>query len=384
MLNKYNELMDKCSMCHDQCVSSCPMFTVKRTTTVYPGRKVYLARCLAKDEIECDESLANSLYQCFGCRLCKTFCVYGIKGKPMDPVSLFYAARHEIIKKGIKSENLKIAEGCINEFGNLYGDVSKSLSKVKAINVTGRDIGIIYLVDAEVLTLNPEAPMAAVKIMNKKGIKPIISDIFETGYDFYALGFFDKAMSFAKKIANYLNNSSAKKLVISSPKTYYALTEWFKEIGIEIKKEVFLETDFFHDLFIIHFSEYKKSAHDLQNFIKKDKLVVYHDGSYMARYLKNYDIPRMLIKPLFSRYQELRTNKEDAKPVAPAIYPVGISEMLLKKLAKLRIDDIECIKPDYVITSDAQSYAALKKYWDTKKVISIPEALLMNYVEMDK
>lgn len=384
MLEKYNKLMDECSMCHDQCVYGCPIFTINRTTTVYPGRKVYLIRCVVKNEIKCDESVANALYQCCGCRLCKTFCVYGPTGEPRDPLPLFHEARYEIIKKGIKPDYVKDAERRVKKFGNLYGDVSKSFSEVKAANVTGKEIGIIYLVDAETLALSPEAAKAAIKLMNKKGIKPIISDMLETGYDLKAVGFLDEAVSIAKKMADYLNNSPANKIVVASPKAYYALTEWYKEIGIEIKKEVILETTFFHNLFIVHYTEYKIRPYDLQNFIKKDKLAIYHDGPYMARYLKDYDIPRMLVKPLFTYYKEFRTNKEEARPFAPADYPLGISEELLKKLAKLRIVDIEEIKPDYVITSDAQTYAALKKYWNKEKVISIPEALLMNYVEMDK
>lgn len=371
-------------MCHDQCVYGCPVFTINRTTTVYPGRKVYLVRCLVKNEIKCDESVANTLYQCFGCRLCKTFCVYGIKGKPMDPVSLFHAARYEVIKKDIKPDYVKDAERRIKEFGNLYGDVSKALKEVKTANVTGKDISVMYLVDAETLALSPEAPKAAIKLMNNKGIKPVISDMLETGYDLKAVGFLEEAVSIAKKMADYLNNSSANKLVVASPKVYYVLTEWYKELGIEIKKEVILETTFFHKLFIVHYSEYKIRPYDIQNFIKQSKLAVYHDGSYMARYLKDYDTPRMLIKPLFSRYEELRTNKEESRPLAPADYPLGISEELLEKIAKLRMVDIEDVKADYVVTSDAQSYAALKKYWDKEKVLSIPEALLMNYVEMDK
>lgn len=384
MLNKYNQTIEECSMCSDQCVYGCPMFSTQRTTTVYPSRKVYLARCIAKDEIKSDVSILDALYQCCSCRLCETFCVYGIKGKPRNPAFILEQARYEVIQKGIKPDYVRDIESVINNTGNLYGDLLKELVELKNVNIAGKDSGIIYLVDTETLALSPEIPLAAVKLMNKKDIKPVISDFIETGYDLKAIGFLEEATLIARKMTDYLNKSSASKIVISSPKDYYALTEWYKELGLAIKKEIILETDFFYNLFIIHCSEYKKRPDVLQNFIKLDKLAVYHDGSFMARYLKKYDSPRMLIKPLFTRYEELRTNREEARPLAPAVYPLGISENILKKMAKLRIVDIEQIKPDYVVTSDAQSYAALKKYWYKEKVLSIPEALLMNYVKMDK
>ncbi len=384
MFNEYNKLMEDCSMCNDQCVYGCPAFTINRTTTVYPGRKVYLAYSLARNEIDCTESLAKSLYQCCSCGLCKTYCVYGIKGDPRDPIPLFHKARYEIIKRGIKLDYVKDAEVRINKYGNLYGDVSIALSELKDSNIKGEEVGIIYLVDAESLMINSEASKAAITLMNKKNIKPIISDRFESGYDLKANGFLEEAISMAKKMAEYLNKSSANKLVIASPKTYYAIKEWYKELGIKIKQEVILEIDFFYGLFIVPCDEYKSRPYDLQNFIKTDKLVAYHDGSFMARYLKNYDAPRMIIKSLFTQYQELRTNKEKARPLASAVYPLGISEDFLKKLAERRIIEIKDANVDYVITSDAQSYAALKKYWNKEKVLSISEALLMNYVEMEK
>ena len=83
-------------------------------------------------------------------------------------------------------------------------------------------------------------------------------------------------------------------------------------------------------MLIVHHNEYKLRPSDIQNFIKNEGLVVYHDGSFMARYLKNFDTPRMLIKPLFTRYEELRTSREEARPLAPAVYPLGLSDDYLE------------------------------------------------------
>lgn len=383
LLDKYNKILDDCSICHDQCVFSCPIFTIDRTTTVYPGRKVYFVRCLINGEIEYDEDVINTLYQCCGCGLCKTNCVYAEKGNPRDPILVLHEARSAIINQDIKPKYLKYAEESINKYGNLYGDIYNDLNKIQSAN-NSNNKDIMFFIDAETLKLNPESVNASIQLMSKKDITPIISEKFEVGYDLKAVGFLDKAIGIAKDVAEYLNSSSVNKIIIASPKVYFALLEWYKELGIEIQKELIFEPNFLYELFIVQYNEYKTRYKDIQNFTKMDKLGVYLEGSFITRYLKNYEVPRMLIKPLFRYYKELRTNKENATPVAPADYPLGISDKIIEKMAKNRIIDIEELHPDYVVTSDAASYFALKKYWDKDKVMSIAEALLMNYVEMYK
>ena len=83
---------------------------------------------------------------------------------------------------------------------------------------------------------------------------------------------------------------------------------------------------------------------------------------------------------LFGRFVEMRTSRGQAVPAAPANDPLGIAESTLEGMAKLRIVDIQDAKADYVIISDPLTYAALKKYWNKDRVLSIPEVLLKNYV----
>ena len=112
-----------------------------------------------------------------------------------------------------------------------------------------------------------------------------------------------------------------------------------------------------------------------------DKLGVYHDGDFMARYIEDFEIPRLLIKPLFRYYEELRFNKKQARPAGSARFPLGLPENLLENITMLRIKDIAELNPDYVVTSDPSSYAALKKYWEKEKILSISEVLLKTFVD---
>jgi len=378
MLEKYKNEIDLHTICHDQCVPTCPIFTIERKTTVYPSRKAQIARCLLTGEVNWDEDSAELFYHCCGCRQCMASCVY-IKD-PKDPTPIYQAARYEAMEKGIKLDFVKDIEEKLNKYGNIYGDLSAKLKSIIAENKSVINSKILYLIDDETLALSINAAKATVKLMNNCDIKPLISDMVNTGIDVKALGFFDLAQEIAKKMTDYLNKQDIEKIVVSNPKAYYALTVWYKELGLEIKKEVELETSYLYDLLIVRQGKLTDRPNNIPTFIKMDKAGTYQDGSYMARYIMEYDKPRRLIKPLFRYYNEMRTNRKYAVPAAPANYPLGLPESTVEGITKLRIVDIQDIKVDYVITSDPLTYDALIKYWDKNKVLSVSEVLLMNYV----
>lgn len=381
MLNKYSDLITSCTICHDQCVYACPIFTVERKTTVYPSRKSQIAHCLLTGEVEWDNESAELFYHCCGCRQCMVACVY-VRG-PKDPVPVFHAARHDAIKKGIILDYVQEKIDLLERTNSLYGDIKPVLGELRNNGYSSKDSGFVYLADDETLALNPEAPKATLELLKRSSVSPIISEETNAGYDVMAIGLFEKAEVYARKMAEYLNSLNAEKIVVSNPKVFYALTDWYETMGIRINAEVELETTFFHDLFLAEHETLVSRPNVVPNFTMLDSTGTYQDGSFMARYIMDYRNPRRLVKPLFRHYEELRTNRKNAAPAAPAFYPLGISDETLKGIAQVRIVEIDDIKADYVITSDPLSYKALKDYWSGGEVYSVPEILLMNYIEND-
>lgn len=378
MLDNYKELINSCTICHDQCVFACPTFTVERKTTVYPSRKAQIAHCLLTGEVDWDEDSAELFYHCCGCRQCMAACVY-IKN-PKDPIAVYHAARYDAIQKGIELDYVKAAKKSLDKDGSLYGDLSSELDNLNKINKPDSNSKILYLADDETLALNPGSLIASVKLMNKVGIKPLISKLINTGLDVKATGFFDIAEEYTKKMCDYLNTQNVDKIIVSNPKAFYAITVWYKELGLDIKANIELETTFLYKLLLAEHEKLVSRPNNIPNFLMLNKVGTYQDGSFMARYLMDYENPRRLVKPLFRHYKELWKNRKEATPAAPAYFPLGIAKTTLEGMAKLRIIDIEGINADYVITSDPLSYDALRKYWNKDKVLSISEVLLMNYV----
>ena len=148
--------------------------------------------------------------------------------------------------------------------------------------------------------------------------------------------------------------------------------------------EVVVESSFLYDILVVEPKEISKRFEEVMHFNRMKETCAYHDGSYMARYIKDFEKPRQMLRPMFRRFIDMATNRELAKPVAPAHYPLGASEKTLEGIARWRIEELEDIGVDLVATSDPQSNAAFKKYWHEDRVFSLPEVLLKNYVEKIK
>lgn len=366
MLDNYKELIETCTICHDQCVFACPIFTVERKTTVYPSRKAQIARCLMNGQLDWNEESADLFYHCIGCKLCERWCVYLTDRK--DPVPVFKEARKEALKRGVVLDYVGAALDRYRKHGNIYGDLSGSLAGLNKENLEGEDQRVLYLGDSDTLALSPDSARAFIRLLNRLNIKPLVSEQIDTGADALSMGFDDLGKEVASGLAGYINGLDVDTVVVSSPKSYYALTKLYKELGLQITKTVLLEAEYLEQLL----------AHENIKVKKLEKSGTYQDGIYMARYLKVYDLPRRLIKPMFSGFIELRTNREEAKPAAPEDHPLGLDEGILRGIAEIRLQDIAEADADYIVTSDPFSYEALKKYYDKDRVLSIPELVLMN------
>ena len=370
MLDKYQELIETCTICHDQCVFACPIFTVERKTTTYPSRKAQIARCLLHQQIDWNEESADLFYHCISCKLCERWCVY-LKDRK-DPSPVFKEARIEAIDKNVILSYVLEAGEKYKKYGNLHGDLDSTIQQMNTENKNGEESNVLYLVDADTLALSLDSAVAFVNILNHLNIKPNLSMYIDTGIDAISIGWVELGKETALKLTEYINGMNVEKVVVSSPKAYYALVHMYPEINLHIEKNVLLESQYLSQIL-------KEKG---INVTKMNISATYQDGIYMARYLKEHEEPRYLIKPMVSRFIEMRTNRMEAKPVAPEDYPLGLSEEILQGIAKVRLNDIEETRTDYVITSDPNSYHALRKYLGKSKVMSISELVAANILNM--
>jgi len=379
-----NESIKSCSFCNDICVFACPVFEAERKTITYPSRKALIGYNICNDWIEFDEEAAEVFYLCSSCRLCYAECVWQCKDKRRDPVDAFKHFRAEAYTKGVAPPTIEQLEEKLSQ-GSLYGRLDDKLEALKKECAGSADTKSVVVADADNLALAFESATASVRLLNKIGALPLISDVYETGYDVVGVGLEARGIALAKKMADYLNGLDVEKIVVLSPKTYWAFTTKYPEWGAEIKKELLFESAYLLEITYMEptIKAAIESLYKVQNFGMLEGYATYHDGSYFARYIKEYDSCRLLLKPRFDKLIEMRNNRFKAVPVAPEDFPATLKESTLECMARERLKDIDELGVDYVVVSDPSSYAALKKYCCKKKVRSVSEVMLETFMEMD-
>jgi len=379
-----NESIRSCSFCNDLCVFACPVFEAVRKTVTYPSRKALTGYNITNGWIDFDEEAAEVFYLCSSCRQCYAECVWQCRGKRRDPADAFKHFRAEAYRNGVAPPALKLLEGNLAQ-GSLYGSLDDKLEDLKKECAGTGCFKIVVVADSDNLALAFDSAAASVRLLGRIGAAPLVSDIYETGYDVAGVGMESRGIELAKKMAGYLNSLDVEKVVVLSPKTYWAFTVIYPGWGAEIKKKVQFESVYL--LETTYMEPTIKAAinklYKVQNFGMLEGSATYHDGSYLARYIEDYDSCRRLLKTRFDRLVEMRYNRFNSVPATPEDFPVNFKESTLEYMAKERIKDIDELGVDYVVVSDPSSYAALKKYYCKEKVRSVSEVMLETFLEMD-
>ncbi len=85
------EISEKCSLCHDQCVSACPVVEISHNQIAYPSRLAGLSAGVSLGKLQPSEELMDALLLCVQCNACTDSCVY--VDDPVDVTPLIRWAR---------------------------------------------------------------------------------------------------------------------------------------------------------------------------------------------------------------------------------------------------------------------------------------------------
>ncbi|HHY93326.1 MAG TPA: hypothetical protein GX511_08295, partial [Firmicutes bacterium] len=130
MLEQYKEVLERCTICHDQCAFSCPVFTSDRRTTVYPSRKAQVARAVLRGELPLTAETARLFYQCTSCRLCWRWCVYLKERKDLAPA--LRAARAQAVEQGVVLPEVADLLARARTEGTPWGDLAGRRAELAA------------------------------------------------------------------------------------------------------------------------------------------------------------------------------------------------------------------------------------------------------------
>lgn len=288
------------------CKIVCTVGNITKNEANYPRGKVLILFTILKKMREFDEDIAERMYQCAICGLCKDWCI-----SDYDIPELITAARADIVDSGkIPSRVLEIYEN-IKKTGNPYAMVNndEEISAVldKEIRKMGKRVKVLYFIGDTAFS-HPEIAEAMVRILNYAGINfTILSKENRSVELLYQLGFRKEAERLAKENAEVIKKAEWELIITSDADEYLAFKRDYPRLGASLNSNIK----------IMHTTEYINSLlqeNKLSLSKEINKSITYHDPSSLGRYLGIYEPPREVIKAIPGvKFKEMRWNKDKAR-----------------------------------------------------------------------
>jgi Fe-S oxidoreductase len=351
MLEKHSEVLERCTICHDQCAFSCPVFAEDRRTTVYPSRKAQVARAVVRGELPFDEETARLFYQCTSCRLCWRWCVYLRDRKDLVPA--LRAARTEAVARGVVlAEVASLAERTRKE-GTPWGNLAARHAELaKEAPRAGRE-EVLLFADAASLALNPEAFAAFFTLARAAGLTVRLSESLLTGFELADIGLVNMAKAERTRsqaeLTAWFRLPEAGPVVTLNPQVAYAFNHWYREEGVALPGEVQTQSAFFARLVETGRLRFKVSS----------RAAVLQDSAYQARYLEDSKTPRLALGAAFSDLREAVPSGAEANPAAPEGLAPELSPQVKGRMPNRRLRELLETGARQIVTLDPYSYHAL-------------------------
>lgn len=271
-------------------------------------------------------------------------------------------ARADVVDAGKTPPFVQEIEANVKNTGNVYGvkDAGGAVPKAE----------VLYVVDDTTRAKQPEIAEAMEKILKKQNVNYGVLAQGTDGWGLYDLGLWALAEEKAKEFAGFIKESGAKTVVANCPAVVYALREWYPTMGLALDAEV------------LHHSEYLAKLGVEGSFSGK---VVYHDPSYLGRYLGVYDEPRAVLGQVkglelgecfFNEGApwETQFNREKANPTGPLF--AYFNDEWVEMVAARRAEELSMVS-NTVVTAAPASKRNLMLVAEDKgiKVLDIAEVV---------
>ena len=332
-------------------------------TDVARGR-VLLAWGLARGELEINDKLIESLYQCPTCKLCEQECTAGVK-----VTEIIREARALLVEQGAvvpfshraafdTIARMTLREGLNRDWQDLiHGDFQDSGEIVYFPGI------LPYLEPILDFDLGAERVLSgAVKIFNRAGIRPaIIKELADSGHDAFWSG--QNSIFDALREKNSRLLGGAKVIVTGCAEDYYILKSEYS-----LSAEVYHISQFVRDMM----REGKLVLH------KGEEKVTFHDPCRLGRHMGEYDAPREVLKAV-SDYREMARYGENA-----ACCGVGAWMNCNKYSRQIRLERVkEAVEvADILITSCSKCLAHFRcLVSEPEKTEEIPDIKIIDFTE---
>ena len=303
---------DACRFCW-MCRHLCPVQLVTGKETNTPRAKGLLVSMITRG-MKLEADTAETMYECMLCGACTNDCVTGF-----EPPLFIREGRTESVVAGVAPKYVTDLIDVIEKTGSMYGT---SESKVKTDAPETGDL-LVWLGETARYS-TPEVAEALLKILDKAGVKyAVLKNEPSSGSALGDLmGFVEDVRAQAKKAAEAIKASGAKKVVVLDSYDAALFRHEYKDWGIELP-EIVTATAFVDELIKAGKLAPKKEA----------MVVSYHDGSRLARDLDEHQPARDILTAMGCDIHEMWQNRRLAKCCGSAVVGRYLPELRAKVAA---------------------------------------------------
>ncbi|OUN00188.1 MAG: hypothetical protein BAA02_05470 [Paenibacillaceae bacterium ZCTH02-B3] len=348
------ELLEKCAVCHDQCLAYTPELRYLRHQSYVTSRKALHLYMASRNQIEYSLELAEVVYAAVNSGLQSVNCIFS---SGQDETAFIRAARAKLAKRDLLPDEVRNVRDNIVRTGNAFGRIVKP-------SVSGEG-DTAFLFDAATLCLVPDVRVAVERILKKLNRSAAIVEVPSSGFLEFDLGFVEEARAAAEATAEQLARINAKAVYTTDPTIAYALKVLFPdEFNLKLRCRTGHVTEWLCEVL-------EREKPEWRPF---DGVVTYHDPSEMARYLRLHDQPRKLLSAVPGlRLAEMRFNREQARPTG--VKPGTLYREKAKILAMERMEEAKRTGARLLVTASPYSYANLSGVPGGLPVMDITEFL---------
>lgn len=324
-----------CPMCRHICGSE---FISYKESDAPRGRAILLYNIYEGGK-KYDSDTVESIYNCFLCGCCTSWC-QGHEEGGYDIPELIKFARRDIVSKDLEPDRVKqMKESAIlNE--NIYS-IKNTSSFTK--DVMEKEAEILYYMGPDVNFKDHGIARSVIGILENAGTEyTILKNEPSSGKVLALMGYEKEAEKKALKLYERIKKTSCKLVITSDPLAYDALRNDYSGFGFADLPEVKHTAEFLYDLV-------RKGKLKLKTL---DKIVTLADSEYLGRFNEVFDTPRKLIRSVPSlSFKEMEWNKDKMLATGESAFYFNYENIDIgKELGKKICREAKDIEVDYIIT----------------------------------
>ena len=286
-VEKFQDQVLRCSSC-GFCRAVCPLFELTKRPALNARGKMLILKEVMEGDIDLNEELHETLFQCTTCASCKEQCPSGI-----DPPEIIKQVRKDMVRGGSCHPAFEGMNQVLQTNTNIYAeDKPEDFERER-----NKKAACVFFIGCVGSYREYEATMAALDLLDHLDVDYTLIDevccsgvLEDVGYEINR--------DLARKNMDLILATEAERVITGCP--YCSRTFDKRPQYAELKNE---------GIKIIHTSQFLK---DFDLNVKTDKVVTYHDPCDLGRHCGIYEEPRETIRKIAPNFVEMRHSRADA------------------------------------------------------------------------